>query len=61
MRKIQEVATDGQYSVKLYQKSKNRFEVRYGLQVTTDLNYTEAAIEFGECVMHALQCAGMLD
>lgn len=61
MNKIQELTVEGQYTVTLYQIGRKAFVVQYGQQIFADLDYTEAAHEFGECVMHALQCAGMLD
>lgn len=37
------------------------FTVTYGKQVTRDLTYSEAAAEYGSCLMHALACEGRLD
>lgn len=61
MDKIQELTVEGQYTVTLYQIGRKSFVVRYGSHTAEDLDYIGAAHEFGECVMHALQCAGMLD
>ncbi len=43
-------------SVELFQhiSSPKKFAVRYGLQLKQDLDYRQAAKEFGECVMHEL-------
>ena len=37
------------------------FTVRYGLQIKTDLTYTEAAKELGQCIFHALSCESVLN
>ncbi len=37
------------------------FSVVYGSQVKNGLSYGGAAHEFGECLMHALGCAGKID
>ncbi len=37
------------------------FTVTYGLQVVRGLTYSEAAAEYGSCLMHALACEGRLD
>jgi hypothetical protein len=47
--------------VRLIQTGKDRFTVVYGKQVKADLNYAQAAAEYGRSVMHALACEGMLD
>lgn len=39
---------------------RRRFQVRYGAVLRKDLTYAEAAKEYGECVMHALSCAGLV-
>lgn len=56
-----EVNTPSAYPVQLHQTGLDRFTVVYGRQVKAGLSYTEAAKEFGHCVMHALACAGLLD
>lgn len=45
----------------LEQYANGLFRVSYGLQVTDDLTYNEAAQEFGYCLFHALACDGQLD
>jgi hypothetical protein len=47
--------------VRLLQFGRDDFTVVYGLQIKSGLNYTDAAYEFGCCVMHALACDGKLD
>lgn len=49
------------FPVKLEQQGVDRFTVTYGKQVVRNLDYRGAAAEFGECVMHALACDGLLD
>lgn len=49
------------YSVVLKQNNVGRFMVVYGGTVYSDLNYQQAAQEFGECVFHALACAGKIE
>lgn len=52
---------DGQHSVSLIQDGVDRFEVIYGADHSGPLHYDMAAARYGECVMHALACAGRLD
>ncbi len=49
------------FPIELLQQGKDRFTVRYGKQVKKELNYAEAAAEYGACIMHALACDGLLD
>ena len=50
------------YLLEIYkQKGKDRFTVIYGAQKTEDLTYTEAANEYGLCLMHGLTCDGLTD
>lgn len=49
------------FPVLVTQVKNGDFTVTYGEQVKSRLNYAEAAHEFGECVFHALACAGKLD
>lgn len=37
------------------------FEVHYGQQTKRGLTYVKAAHKLGECLLHALSCAGRLD
>lgn len=49
------------FPVKVEQNGVDRFTVTYGMQVKKNLNYVQAAHEFGECVFHALACDSLLD
>ncbi|WPH18247.1 hypothetical protein [Variovorax paradoxus] len=51
---------EGQYTVALLVEGRDRFAVVYGEQRKTGLSYAAAAREYGECLMHSLQCAGQL-
>jgi hypothetical protein len=53
--------TDVPFGVELYQQGVDCFAVLYGHQIKTNLTYAAAAREYGECIMHALACAGQLD
>lgn len=50
-----------EHAIKVEQDSRRRFRVTYFKQVRSDLNYAQAAHEFGECVFHALACEAKLD
>ena len=54
-------APRGSSMIELRQQGRDRFSVRYGLQLKTGLDYTGAALELGECIMHMQACDGMLD
>lgn len=47
--------------IQIIENGHNHFDVVYGQQVKRRLTYMSAAHEFGECLMHALCCAGKLD
>lgn len=54
--------------VRLIRQSPPRFNYRggswavvYGLQVKEGLTRAEAAAEYGECLMHAMECDGRFD
>ncbi len=49
------------HDVELIQNGVDRFTVRYFRQVKSGLNYSQAALELGSCLMHALACDGKLD
>lgn len=49
------------YEITLTQQSKNRFTVVYGLHKKARLDYSSAAKELGECLMHAAACDGLLN
>jgi len=53
--------TDTAYPIQLTQQARNRFSVRYGLQVKERLTYNQAATELGACIMHAAACVDKLD
>lgn len=53
--------TIGGLHVSLSQQGRDRFTVKYGLQIKNDLSYAAAATEFGCCVFHALACNSQLD
>lgn len=46
--------------ITLEQTSLTSFAVVYGSQLKTNLNYAQAAHEFGECLMHSAVCAGKI-
>lgn len=51
--------TDYDFPITLEQsQATNLFKVTYGQQVTYGLTYEQAAKELGECLLHALTCAG---
>lgn len=52
---------EGQHTVALLVEPKGLFTVVYGEQRRTGLTYAAAAKEYGECLMHSLQCAGQLE
>jgi hypothetical protein len=47
--------------ITLAQKGVDNFSVQYYKQFTENLTYTEAALELGACIMHALACDSKLD
>ncbi len=50
-----------QWPVRLIQNGVDSFTVTYGKQTKSKLNYAQAALEYGACIMHALACEGKLD
>jgi len=59
---IVEVQLD--YPVRLYQTGRSKggtFKVVYGQQLNGGLSYAQAAHEFGKCVMHSAQAAGLIE
>ena len=48
------------YQITLMQNSKGEFVVQYGYQQYTTKDYSEAAKELGQCIMHALACEGKI-
>jgi hypothetical protein len=53
------VMVNGDISV--WQNKKGFFRVNYGLQESCGLSYAQAAVELGQCILHALACDGKLD
>jgi hypothetical protein len=49
------------HGVTLMQVRKGKYVVVYGMNVSSVFDYAQAAKDFGECIMHALQCAGKLN
>ena len=52
------------FPVRLYQASESRggkFSVLYGSEMHDELEYGEAARQFGLCLFHALACVGRID
>ena len=56
-----EAAPHGAHLIELRQQGRNRFSVRYGLQLRERLSYTEAAQELGACIMHNAACESLLE
>lgn len=52
-----------EHGIRLEQAGGRRklFTVTYGKQISENLSYTRAAIEFGLVLFHALACEGKLD
>ena len=62
-RVIARYQTDGAFPVQWSVDGRGRHAVRYGEQVHTfkKSDDVKAAEEFGLCVRHAAECAGLLD
>ena len=59
---IIETTIDGQFTVKVTQDARRRtFAVTYGAEVKSGLTWEQAAREYGYCVFHAAQCAGLIE
>lgn len=54
-------APHGSQFIELRQQGRDRFSVRYGLQLKTEMSYAAACSELGACIMHAAACEGLLD
>ncbi len=61
MKRVCDHRTDLAFPIKLVQTGVDKFTVQYGKQVRKGLDYSQAAAEYGACVMHALACDGKLD
>lgn len=48
-------------AVTLEQHSNGKFRVIYGKEVRDNLSYGAAARELGECLLHSMSCASLLD
>lgn len=48
-------------NVTLDQRGPDDFRVTYGQQVEDHLNYADAAMKFGQAIMHSIACKGILD
>jgi hypothetical protein len=59
-RLVDEFRIPEQFPIAIWQRSKNTFAVTYGLQLAKDLSYAEASYELGECLLHAMSCAGKI-
>ena len=49
------------FPVRLYQSKTGKFSVLYGSERHNDLEYGEAARQFGLCLFHALACVGRIE
>lgn len=54
-------APPGSQLIELRQHGRDRFSVRYGMQIKKGLDYSAAALELGACIMHDAACDGILD
>lgn len=61
MTKLVYEITDLDFPLQLWRESEDLFRVVYGKHIKDSLTYSQAAKEFGECLMHNLTCAGRLD
>jgi len=50
-----------QWPIQLIQTGVDSFTVIYGKQIDKGLDYGRAAAKYGEAIMHALACEGLLD
>lgn len=48
--------TEIAFGIRLFQTGKNKFSVEYGSQNDTNLSYSQACMELGRSIMHALAC-----
>ncbi len=54
--------TDGEYPILMEVTPRTKkFRVTYGLQVSENLDYTQAALELGSSIMHEAALRGRLD
>lgn len=49
------------YPIHLYWIGADKYTVRYGLQLDTELRYEHAAAKLGQAIMHALTCEGKME
>jgi len=50
-----------QHAVELWQFADLSFAVTYGKQTRERIDYAQACTELGQCLMHAAQCAGLIE
>ena len=50
-----------EYKIKLEQTGIDRFTVTYFLEVKKGLTYGDACSAYGQAIMHALSCDGIVD
>ena len=61
MKTIDHTVNDLDCEVTLFQTGKDLFTVQYGKHIKTKLNYANAAIEYGKCIMHSATCSNRID
>ena len=61
MHKLCDSRNDLAFPITLIQTGKNQFSVIYGEQEKHKLSYSDAAHEYGSCILHALTCDGKID
>jgi len=61
MKTVIETTVENQYSVTVAQHRNSAFTVTYGADITSGLDWVDAAHRYGECVFHALQCQGLIE
>lgn len=62
MKIVHETTIQGQHPIRLLQRASGLFDVHYGFHTQgVRLSQAEAAKEYGHCVMHALQCSGLIE
>ena len=60
-RKLVYEVSDLDYPVRLIQTGVDSFTVTYGMDITKNLNYQQAAAAYGGCIMHSATCVGKLN
>jgi hypothetical protein len=49
------------FDIRLLQNGRDSFTVVYGKEIKSGLSYSQAALQYGASIMHALACDGQLD